>query len=279
MDLAHSSFPPAAVRPHTAPRDGRNYRGVLRAIAGNVHENCTAALDYVLIKHGTQDGSSYAPTELSDARELDDGLAPTDSALRAPKGMTEAEAAATLQAIGAIDAMRVRRAQLLADGYCASLTVGPHYVTVTVHRDGRLFAAEREEQPACNEEGAFRAGCIGPCHCGGPGSEDVASFCSISLTLVVRGNGCVAAVTSPGAWEAFHIEEILVPEIFMAGPMPSDAYPQLVDARARGRYQEQITWVFARFLLLAFTAFDGRLVRYLRTRSAQTLPQRLGSVY
>ena len=40
----------------------------LRAIAGSVDENCAAALDYVLIKHGTQDGSSYAPTQVSDAR-------------------------------------------------------------------------------------------------------------------------------------------------------------------------------------------------------------------
>ena len=276
MNLAHDSFasPPAV----PASRDGRNYRGVLRAIAGSVDENCAAALDYVLIKHGTQDGSSYAPTELSDARELDHDLAPGDTHPCAPKGVSAAEATATLEAIGAADAMRMRRAQLIADGYSAGLTVAPHYVTVTVHRDGRLFAAEREEQQVCNEEGAFRAGCIGACHCGGPGSEDVASFCSISLTLVVRGNGCIAAITSPGAWEGFHVEEILVPEIFMAGSVTSDAYPQLVDARARARYQEQITKVFARFLVLAFTAFDGRLTSYLRMRSAPTLPQQLASV-
>jgi hypothetical protein len=184
-----------------------------------------------------------------------------------------------LDAIGAIGAMRVRRAQLLADGYSASITQAPHYVTVTVQRDGRLFAAEREEQQACNDDSAFRASCAGPCTCGGPGGEDVASFCSISLTLAVRGNGCVAAITSPGAWEGFHVEEILVPEIFMAGSVPSDVFPQLVDARARSRYEEQITKVFARFLVLAFTAFDGRLIRYLRMRSTPTLPQQLASVY
>jgi len=278
MNSAHDPASPSTPLP--AQREPRGYRGVLRAIADSVDENCAAALDYVLIKHGTQDGSSYAPTELSDARELDDVPPAHATHLRAPKGLTLADATATLQAIGATDAMRARRAQLLADGYSASLTEGPHYVTVTVHRDGRLFAADRDEQQLVNEDASFRPSCAGPCGCGGPGREDTASFCTISLTLAVRGNGCVAAITSPGAWEGFHVEEILVPEIFMAGgSLKGDAYADLVDARGRGRYQEQITKAFARFLVLAYTAFDGRLIRYLRMRSTPTLPQQLASVY
>ena len=258
-------------------RDGaRSYRGVLRAIAGTVDDDCKAALDYVLLKHGTQDGSSYAPTELSDARELDVS-GHSQPSRRAPKGPNTEEAAATLAAIGAIDAMRLRRAQLLADGYSASLTVAPHQVTVTVHRDGRLWTAEREDLHAARDAATLRHACVGPCECGGAGTDEVSSFCSISLTLAVRGHGCVAAITSPGAWEGFHVEEILVPEIFMAGAVPSGMYARLVDARAHSRYQEHITKVFARFLVLAFTAFDGRLVSYLRMRTEPSLPQRLAS--
>ena len=163
--VPHHAAPTETLR---APRkSARHYRGVLRSIADSVDGNFEAALDYVLVKHGTQDGSSYAPTQWSDARELDGMLGERDAHLRAPKGMSAEDATATLESIGAIDAMESRRAQLLADGYSASLARAPHYVTLT-------------------------------------------------------------------------------------------------DERARLRYRDQITRIFARFLVLAFTAFDGRLVSYLR---------------
>jgi hypothetical protein len=265
---------PAPAMPRSVHDGSPGYRGVLRAIAGSVDDDTEAALDYVLVKHGTRDGSSYAPTEVSDARELDAALHAALSHLPAPKDMGPDEAGAMLEAIGAFDMMAARRAQLLADGYSASLTRGPHYVTLTVARDGRLFPdarATRDERDACAT--LPHTSCSGACTCSGVSENgEITGFCSISLTLAVRASGCIAALTSPGAWDAFHVEEILVPEIFMASTsgtaIPAPFFAQLIDARAKGRYREQITRIFARFLVLAFTAFDGRLIRYLRQRGA-----------
>jgi len=261
--VPHHAAPTETLR---APRkSARHYRGVLRSIADSVDGNFEAALDYVLVKHGTQDGSSYAPTQWSDARELDGMLGERDAHLRAPKGMSAEDATATLESIGAIDAMESRRAQLLADGYSASLARAPHYVTMTVSRDGQLAGAAHADNDSGFDDDAYlvRAGCLGRCNCDGLARDgQFRGFCSISLCLVVRGNGCVAAVTSPGAWGGFHIEEILVPEIFMAGGEGQRLTS--IDERARLRYRDQITRIFARFLVLAFTAFDGRLVSYLR---------------
>jgi hypothetical protein len=229
----------------TAARPGAQaYRGILRAIADSVDGNVEGALDYVLVQHGTQGGSSYAPTEVSDGRELEFGLVPH---LQSPKRMSEADAAATLDAMGALDTMRARRAHLIADGFSASLMCAPHSITMTVSRAGELFATHELA------------------------SSDVDS---VSLSLVVRGKGCVAAVTSLGGWEGFHVEEILVPEVLMAidAGLPAAELPRLIDARARLRYQSQITKAFARFLVLALTAFDGRLKSYLQERDSAPAP-------
>ena len=222
----------------------RAYRGILRAIADSVDGNVDGALDYVLIKHGTQDGSSYSPTAFSDGDELDDLLKPS-SHLSAPRNMNPARAAETLHAVGALDVMRARRAQLLVDGFSASLMEEPHCITLSVSRAGELFG-----------------------HVPRPDDEIAEGIRTATLSLVVRANGCVAAVTSLGGCEAFHVEEILVPEVMAASYGHAEAsISDYVDARARKRYQDQITKCFARFLVLAFTAFDGRLMTYLRARS------------
>jgi len=222
----------------------RAYRGILRAIADSVDGNVDGALDYVLIKHGMQDGSSYSPTAFSDGDELDDLLKPT-SQLRAPRHMNAARAAETLQAVGALDVMRARRAQLLIDGFSASLMEEPHCISLSVSRAGELFG-----------------------HVPRPDDEIAEGIRTATLSLVVRANGCVAAVTSLGQCEGFHVEEILVPEALAASYGRADAnLADYIDARARKRYQDQMTKCFARFLVLAFTAFDGRLMTYLRARS------------